>query len=235
MVLISFPVFNVDIVLNSGLGVVAQQFHAMLVKRMLHTWRNWLVTATQLFIPLFFTILGLIVLKTNPSLGDSPALTLQLSDYGDNVLTYGSGHPPNNFTTSLGQSYAEQFVNLPQAQTVDINKDSPPNVTGMMEYLEMEGVRSLGTYVNNYIIGAEFTADQNETNATAFFNNQGFHTCAVALGAIQVRISFCFKWFFSFRNPEHTQGESWSSKVTILCILFISPYSQFLFKMHSHS
>ena len=95
-------------------------------------------------------------------------------------------------------------MNLPQAQTVDINKDSPPNVTGMMEYLEMEGVRSLGTYVNNYIIGAEFTADQNETNATAFFNNQGFHTCALALGAIQVR-SFLIKkkkkfFFFLFLN-----------------------------------
>ena len=166
----------------------------MLVKRMLHTARNWLVTATQLFIPLFFTVLGLIQLKTEPSLGTAPPLSLVLGPFGDNVVAYSAGAPPTARSTALAAAYAAQFDGDPRSRLEYVNEASGAANESMVNYLIAEGTRSLGTYVNKYIVAAEFAPGDGgggkqlaeQTAATAFFNAQGYHTVAVSLAAIQV-------------------------------------------------
>ena len=63
-----------------------QQFYAMLVKRMLHSWRNRVVTLTQVLVPVFFAIMACLVVRTLPVPSDvAPTLPLDLSRFSDQV------------------------------------------------------------------------------------------------------------------------------------------------------
>lgn len=173
-----------------------QQFQAMLVKRILHTRRNLLITLTQLFIPTIFTIIGLIILKTNPAPGDSPALKLSLAAFEENVLGLSSGENPQNLSLTLAESYASLYRS-DKLTRVDYLNNMTEYVKdpSLMDYFVHEGTQSLGTYVNRYIIGAEFFSPDIEKNETtesvAYFNDQAFHTPAITLSVLQVCSIFC--------------------------------------------
>ena len=186
-----------------------QQFQAMIVKRMLHTARNWMVTTAQLLIPLLFTIIGLTVLKTHPPPTDSPALTLDLAVFRDNVLGYSSGSAANQLTEGLAKAYGErqQMINS-HTQLDYLNNDTQyVHNPSLKQFLIEEGSRSLGTYINHYIVGAEFVTEQinttNRTVGTAFFNNQAYHTPAVALTAIQVEYGYMMSFSIAFTKRWH--------------------------------
>ena len=52
--------------LNTGIVLWFQQFYALLVKRFLHSIRNWRAIITQIIIPILFIILGLVLIETVP-------------------------------------------------------------------------------------------------------------------------------------------------------------------------
>ena len=68
---------------NGGATLFAQQFLAMLWKRVLHTARNWVFTVCQLLIPAFFVAVALGLTKTLPKPQDSPPLKLNLEKFKD--------------------------------------------------------------------------------------------------------------------------------------------------------
>ena len=43
-----------DMKLNTGLRLCMQQFYAMLLKKALHSWRNWKMMVAQFLVPLIF-------------------------------------------------------------------------------------------------------------------------------------------------------------------------------------
>lgn len=98
---------TIDGVHNKDRQLQAQQFYGMFIKRALHTLRNKLVSATQIFIPVFFTIFALIVVKTFPGPHDSKPLTLVVEKYGENTIVYSD----NGFVNKsvIGQFYGNQF------------------------------------------------------------------------------------------------------------------------------
>ena len=53
----------------------------MFVKRVIHSYRNWLLTLTQLLVPMFFTLMACLIDRTIPAAEDSPSLELALSKF----------------------------------------------------------------------------------------------------------------------------------------------------------
>lgn len=173
---------TIDGVHNKDRVLQAQQFYGMFIKRALHTLRNKLVSATQILIPVFFTIFALIVVKTFPGPHDSKPLTLVVEKYGENTIVYSD----NGFVNKsvIGQFYGNQFQSSKDHVTY-INSvagyEKDPNLN---DYLFKKGENSPGLYNLEYAVGADFTRHQNTVMATGYFNNQGYHAPAISLATL---------------------------------------------------
>ncbi|KAI8797159.1 ATP-binding cassette sub-family A member 3 [Biomphalaria glabrata] len=165
---------------NTGLKLYFQQFWAMFVKRALHTLRNKLVTVTQLVIPVFFTVMGLVVLKTLPSFTDMPALKLVTDEFGENFVPYAYGNPA---VKEMALSYARQFGMHSSSVTQSVNQER--NDSNIVEYLAHKGVEGIGIYNLRYMVAASFNGSTYpKSSAVAYFNNQAYHSIAVSLSAL---------------------------------------------------
>lgn len=51
---------------NDGVAWWWEQFYAMIIKRLIHSVRNKVVTIVQLLIPLIFVVIGCIIINTIP-------------------------------------------------------------------------------------------------------------------------------------------------------------------------
>ncbi|XP_064606780.1 phospholipid-transporting ATPase ABCA3-like [Liolophura sinensis] len=83
--------FNQNLKKNTGVVLWVQQLRAAFVKKMLHTWRNRVITIVQLLLPIIFTIIALVVDKTSKIFAEDPPLTLDMSHFRRNYVQYASG------------------------------------------------------------------------------------------------------------------------------------------------
>jgi ATP-binding cassette, subfamily A (ABC1), member 3 len=171
---------------TSGPRRFIQQLMAMLLKRIRYSSRSWILNASQLLVPLVFTILALVVIKTIPGPGDPPPLSLDLGRLPGSFVVYSSGF--NESGRSIAAAYAHVLQQLdPSAHLVYVNNASTeyasdPNIT---DYLIDEGRRSIATYNNHYVIALDVSkrVDSAGFRASIMFNNQGYHAQAISLGA----------------------------------------------------
>uniref|UniRef100_A0A8C9ZQ24 ATP binding cassette subfamily A member 3 n=1 Tax=Sander lucioperca TaxID=283035 RepID=A0A8C9ZQ24_SANLU len=142
-----------NIKLNIGARLHLQQFYAMFLKRALYSWRNWKVMVAQFLVPLVFTILALVVARTIPNHQDAPQLRLALSRYG-------STRVPVALQPAVG----------PLASALHRERDR--------DLAEEEG----GSFNERCVVGAAFRGSSSRfAEATAYFNNEGYHTPATSL------------------------------------------------------
>lgn len=83
--LFSFCILSVthNIEKQTGCALFAAQFKAMFYKRVIYTLRNKLLTVSQIILPLFFTALTVLIMKTSPSdVGIATAAPLNLNMFG---------------------------------------------------------------------------------------------------------------------------------------------------------
>lgn len=164
---------------NKGTALFLQQFYAMFIKRAKHTMRNKIVTITQLAIPLFYTIMALTVVRTFPGPGDSPPLKLNVSAYGRNTIVY--NERGGQGVNLMGHFFEMQFEKSPD-DVVNVKRDSQFN--NIDDYLFQQGIDGLGYYNLHYIVGAKFVNLTNKIKATAYFNDQSFHSSAISLATM---------------------------------------------------
>ncbi|XP_059176010.1 phospholipid-transporting ATPase ABCA3-like [Physella acuta] len=163
---------------NTGMKLFLQQFVAMFMKRAIHTFRNKLVTISQLVIPLFFTVMGLSALKVLPSLTDMPLLRLVPDEFGENYIPYST----DLFGEDMAQTFAHQFMPNSPSIPVDISKQITPPQSSLYitDYLVQKGKEGIGIYNLRYNLAQEFSL----ASVTSYFNNQGYHTIAISLAAM---------------------------------------------------
>lgn len=157
---------------NTGAKLVAQQLRAMLWKRVIHSLRNKLVTITQLVVPLFFTIIPCIVLKTLPGPREGPPLELSLNMFEEPITTiYDAAN--SNFSKNLYESfksYAGQFGAVARVE----------NFPDSNTYIVEKAKTGLSSFKNNYQVGF----DANNTFSTALFNAESYHGIGAAVTAV---------------------------------------------------
>ena len=187
-----FPVsvFNESLKKNHGVALFVQQFRAMMQKRMLHTWRNWLVSLSQLTVPLILTILALIVIRTMPSPHDSPPLTLNLDNFRSNDVMYATGvndsAGPN--ANAVAAAYAAQFANTSTNPIYVNNLTEFKNNASLLNYFISKGKKNLGTYTSHYLVAAgieeKYRNKKDHIHLSGWFNNEAYHTPAMTLNVL---------------------------------------------------
>ena len=169
------------VIRNTGTALYLQQFRAMFLKRVLHTFRNKIVTASQLIVPLFFTLMALIVIKTFPLNTTSPPLLLSINDFKTNYLPVTTAVNASETLNRLSRFYMDQF-NDTLAKVVYVNdlphfKSNPD----LVQYLADKGKESISTYNLRYLVAADFQEMGKKIVTMAYFNNQAYHSPAITL------------------------------------------------------
>ncbi|XP_054892052.1 phospholipid-transporting ATPase ABCA3 [Poeciliopsis prolifica] len=162
-----------NIKLNTGVRLHLQQFYAMFLKRALYSWRNWKVMVAQFLVPLIFTVVALVVARTLPNHQDAPMLRLALSHYGPTRVPVALQPGAGSLSSSLAEMYTSQLLD----QLGELR-----NVTDFTNYVLTNAKAEGGVFNERCVVGAAFLGRSNHySEATAYFNNQGYHTPATAL------------------------------------------------------
>uniref|UniRef100_A0A8C7YEB2 ATP-binding cassette, sub-family A (ABC1), member 3b n=1 Tax=Oryzias sinensis TaxID=183150 RepID=A0A8C7YEB2_9TELE len=162
-----------SIKLNTGVRLHLQQFYAMFLKRALYSWRNWKVMVAQFLVPLIFTVMALVVARTFPNHQNAPSLNLKLSRYGPTrvpVALQGGAGP-------LAHALANTYISQLSTQIGEL-----VNITDFTDYVLTHAEEEGGSFNERCVVGAAFRGIGRQfAEATAYFNNQGYHTPATAL------------------------------------------------------
>lgn len=174
-----FIAFNLGIKKNHGVSLIVQQFWGMFIKKVIHTWRNRIVTIVQLVLPIIFIINALLVEKTIPTPGDEPSLNLNLAKFEGTDVAYSSGLNATAVQTGMASVYETLF---PGERTQFVTREGKNNFSSMNDFF-ISSAKSVGksTFNKKYIVAGEFQEEASFTNTTSYFNGQPFHSPAIAL------------------------------------------------------
>lgn len=138
-----------------------------------------MVSTTQILIPLFYTIITLIIIKTFPKPHNSKTLTLIIKKYKKNTITYNN----NNFINKslINQFYNNQFQNNKNHITYINNITKYKKNSNLNNYLFKKNQNNPKLYNLKYTINTNFTKHQNTIITTNYFNNQNYHTPTISL------------------------------------------------------
>ncbi|GFT03289.1 ATP-binding cassette sub-family A member 3 [Trichonephila clavipes] len=191
---------------NRGSRLFLQHLYALLEKRILHSYRNWVLTLSQLILPPFFLIITLVMLKTLPKPEDAPPLLLSIDSFHGSAVPYDVNA---NFkhTIKLGEIFASQFTGINQPHLIDSYKEN------LTTYLLNVAAQDIGKYNLHNMVAAQFDAEKNNTFITSLFNNQAYHSPAIALQEVHNAIlKYLTNSSFAFEVTNHPLPRSLSDK-----------------------
>ncbi|KAF8771560.1 ATP-binding cassette sub-family A member 3 like protein [Argiope bruennichi] len=193
---------------NTGLQLFLQHLEALLKKRILHTVRNWTLTIPQLILPPFFLIITLVMLKTLPKPEDAPPLLLSIDSFHGSLVPYDVNMNFNE-TRALGNFFSSQFTGLNKPYQINSTKQN------LTSYLLEVAAEDLGRYNLHNMVAAkfDFNGPKNKTLITTLFNNQAYHSPAIALLEVHNAIlKFLSNNAYSFKVINHPLPRSLEDK-----------------------
>ncbi|XP_055951893.1 phospholipid-transporting ATPase ABCA3-like isoform X2 [Argiope bruennichi] len=193
---------------NTGLQLFLQHLEALLKKRILHTVRNWTLTIPQLILPPFFLIITLLMLKTLPKPEDAPPLLLSIDSFHGSLVPYDVNMNFNE-TRALGNFFSSQFTGLNKPYQINSTKQN------LTSYLLEVAAEDLGRYNLHNMVAAkfDFNGPKNKTLITTLFNNQAYHSPAIALLEVHNAIlKFLSNNAYSFKVINHPLPRSLEDK-----------------------
>jgi len=170
----SDAVFGVKFQRESGAASLAQGFRALLVKQVIHYWRNRIITLIVMLFPIIGAILTCSAGTSQSSKTDPPPLPLNLSYFDKSTVLFTSVGP-GSVASSLAQSYSE--VASRYGQTRDVGNDN------MDDSLLDNAKRSLDDYNKRHIVAATARSSGNDT-LIGHFNNFALHSIAISLSLV---------------------------------------------------
>lgn len=195
---------------NTGIKLFLQHLHALLEKRVLHSLRNWTLTLSQLMLPPFFLILTLLMLKTLPKASNAPPLPLNIDSYRGTEIPY-LVNMEFNETRTLANIFASQYSGINMPVSLDMNKNN------LISYLVEKAKKDIGIYNLHNMIAATFDkeASSNKLRVTSLFNDQAFHSPAVALLEIdKALLKYWMNDSFTFAVTNNPLPKTLKEKVT---------------------
>ncbi|RNA07446.1 ATP-binding cassette sub-family A member 3-like, partial [Brachionus plicatilis] len=184
---------NYDLV--KGISLFAQQFYALIIKRIIHSLRNKALISTQIVIPVCCLLINLFYLKYAPiKPEDSPALEITLNRYQHNFVPvkFNISSLNENFdqVSKLAEIYKEYVDTFKSASSFYLENNSsasecPYQRNNIDEYIGCLGRLSLSYIVDDNLVATEFTVNHfNDISIIGHFNNQPFHVPPLALSLI---------------------------------------------------
>ncbi|XP_023369627.1 ATP-binding cassette sub-family A member 17-like [Otolemur garnettii] len=186
---------------NTGYRLFCQQFYAMFLKKVTHSWRNWmLILSIQILLPIVIVILSLMFFNFKTRSMRNVPLELTLKTYGQTVVPFFISQ-----NSRLDPRLSESFASMLMAEG-----QIPLKVLGSMdEFLLKKAKEEPEGFNRLYIVAASFEDVGNHTVVTALFNNQVYHSPALALALVD---NFLFKLLSGARASisvsNHPQPQS---------------------------
>ena len=90
----------------SGARHKLQQFRTLLIKHVIHSLRNVIVTVVQIALPVIFTIIACVLEKAVAGSTNPPALPLNLSYFTNPIIDFSTGTGLSSDALSLVDSYS---------------------------------------------------------------------------------------------------------------------------------
>ncbi|XP_058116459.1 phospholipid-transporting ATPase ABCA3-like [Anopheles ziemanni] len=154
--------------LLTGYPLLANQLQAMLLKKAIATKRSWIAMLVQIFIPIFFVIMTVVIVRSFPDSLALPPLPIGFDSY-DTTVTVLEG--TSTVQTSVIQAYQQLFEGADSSRSL-ITITEP-----MVDYILHRYDQNLPQVNNEFMVGASITP----TNHTIWFNAQGFHSAPLAM------------------------------------------------------
>lgn len=161
---------------NSGIPLYIQQFLAVFIKKLLHSWRNKVLTMVQLILPTVFTALAVIIVKQIESqLGTdlvSRELSLSMFKSTETLAQASSGAESTNILNGY-----ENFA-------VNIGKTKFKQVSSLTNELKSIAESKPVSFNKEFMAALNVSYSGNEILITSFFNGEAYHTPGVAASGI---------------------------------------------------
>ncbi|XP_066260323.1 phospholipid-transporting ATPase ABCA3-like [Euwallacea similis] len=144
------------------------QIWAMTFKRVLSTWRSWILYLIHIFLPVIFIVVSMLVNNQMLAVPKLPAMTLDLSNF-KNPVTLLHYDNKDNYSEYLKTYIADSY------KETDSIESAAYNLTE----------RIPSTFRRSYIAGVNIESTQfplHDGKLTTYFNNDPYHSPAVALG-----------------------------------------------------
>lgn len=171
----NFISYNEGIKKNKGLSLTMQQFYGMFVKKFIHARRNIAVATAQLLLPIIFTILALSVEQAIPSVGDEPALPLDLSPFSNYRVAYSSGVTATTDSVDMATAYENQFSGV----TRNVSRSNYAAMDDYFKYVQDDV--GISTFNRRFIVAGDFDDNGSHVVSTAHYNGQPYHAIAISL------------------------------------------------------
>lgn len=147
------------------------QLKAMILKKTLYTWRNWVLFIVQVIIPVILTIITVMIARTF-SVGETLRdLTIELDSYTNNPIVLISDEQTTGVQGAFLDAYEAMFEDPPTERThIFIGKTIPDFVTSLAS-------QDMITFNTRTLAGVTV----NDSSIVAWYNNQPYHTIPLTL------------------------------------------------------
>ncbi|XP_071067543.1 ATP-binding cassette sub-family A member 17-like [Dasypus novemcinctus] len=210
---------GLQIIPNSGFSLLCQQFYAMFLKRVTYSWRNWMmILSIQILVPLVIVIFSLIAFSLSTKNLETIPLDLTLKTHGESIVPFFISQN-SRLDPQLSKHFADMLVK---------DGHTPMEILGSIdEFLLTKAEDEPESFDNRYVVAVSFEDVKNHTVVTALFNNQAYHSPAMALTLVD---NFLFKLLSgegaSITVYNHPQPMS--SQETSESILYQGPKGHYL-------
>ncbi|XP_066151375.1 phospholipid-transporting ATPase ABCA3-like isoform X1 [Euwallacea fornicatus] len=154
--------------ITASTELLLNQISAMTLKKIFSIIRSWILLVIQVLIPVIFLIITMIVVRMQNRIGNLPAMPLELSRFKDPVALVDGMEHSGGFADFYKSVAGSAFNNVSSIKDTILTLTAKTPVT----------VR------RRYIGGASFTPFSGpffDVNYTVYFNNDPYHTPALAL------------------------------------------------------
>ena len=160
-----------------GVRLYFNQFMALMEKKILNSWRNWVLLLIQIIIPVTFITITIVIVRSWGGNRDLPQLDLTINTYNPTVTTVqlDTAIPASEIESKIFESYREQFKDLPRNnfELKVINDD-------MVEYYLNKSNEFQARVNKRYLYGVTIV----KGNITVWYNNQPYHTSPISLSIL---------------------------------------------------
>jgi ATP-binding cassette, subfamily A (ABC1), member 3 len=166
---------------NQGVAFFFQQLKALVKKRVVNSYRNKSMILSQLIVPVGILFITILVEKYAPAKAvDSPSLKIDISSYKTNYVPYLLPNNSDSFLNDFAAVYSNQFkgeensnpFNIDDIKSVETCKDDRKSID---DFISCIGSYSFYEYIDKYIVGSTFFANDSAKSLTGHFNNQPYH------------------------------------------------------------
>ncbi|XP_006874024.1 PREDICTED: ATP-binding cassette sub-family A member 3-like [Chrysochloris asiatica] len=167
---------------NTGFHLLCQQFYAVFLKRMTYSWRNWMMLLSiKVLVPLAIVVFSLMSFNLKTLSLENVPLEVTLQTHGQTIVPFFISKD-----SKLGSHLSESFAAMLVAEL-----QTPLEVQGPIEeFLLLKKEEESEGFDTRYVVAASIEDVKGHTFVTALFNNQAFHSPALAVTLVD---NFLFK------------------------------------------